>query len=204
MDYSMPEVAGIDWEKAHRYIPTKSLLLEVLKEFVLSTDSQCEKLIGFRDEVLSKGTPEVFAEYRIQAHSMKSSLRSLGADLFDLAFELETAGKEEDTKTIEEKTNAFINEYKELSGVLQKMVGAQKTTIEYNRDLFLVLVGKIKRAMEQFQVSELQQNVDKQFSIEDIPSEMRPVMDELKIAARDLDMDTVVECCCRLEEIVIG
>lgn len=204
MDYSMPQIEGIDWEKAHRYIPTKSLLLEVLKEFILSADSQCEKLMELRHQVLSNGTPEDFVEYRIQAHSMKSSLRSLGADLFDLAFELETAGKEEDEEIIEEKTAAFIEEYKQLAGVLQEMVGAQKTTIEYDRELFLLLTGKIKKAMEGFAVSELQTNVDRLFSIEGAPTETKPIMEELKVAARDLAMDEVIDCCNRLEEIVIG
>ena len=105
---------------------------------------------------------------------------------------------------IAEKTELFVNEYKDLSNVLQEMVGAQKTTIAYNSDLFLLLVDKIKSAMTQFQVGELQKNVDKLFSIEEIPAEMRPVMDELKVAARDLDMDAVIDSCNRLEEIVIG
>ena len=100
MDYNLPEISGIDWETAHRYIPEKEVLIDVLAEFVCSAKKQTELLKGYKEKVIKNPSPENFASYRIQAHAMKAALRSFGSDLFDAAFALETAGKDENLMPI--------------------------------------------------------------------------------------------------------
>ena len=74
-DYDMPAIEGIDWEKAHRYLPTKDTLMGVLREMVSGASKQTDILLKYRDRVAEDPSDENYDLYRVQAHAMKASAR---------------------------------------------------------------------------------------------------------------------------------
>ncbi|MCR5545719.1 MAG: hypothetical protein K6F30_04495 [Lachnospiraceae bacterium] len=202
MEYNMPPVAGIDWEKAHHYLPSKELLLEVLTEFVSSADKQANTLTEFKDMVEQNPTPDNYASFRIHAHAMKSALRSIGADLFAEAYELEIAGKEEQKDVILEKTEDFTIEYLSLAESLKVIVGACNKKAAFNEDDFFAEIDEIKDAMTAFDISGLQDAM-KRVSEMSIPSEFVDEVGELEEAVRNLVSNRVLECCENIEEMRI-
>lgn len=93
---------------------------EMLWEFVSGSDDRIEKL----EKSFSSGD---ISKYRIAAHSLKSSSKSIGADtLSELAAALEKAAKENDTVQI-------MSEHSRLIETLKNCVGAIRSVLEKNR-----------------------------------------------------------------------
>ncbi len=200
MDYNLPEITGIDWETAHRYIPDKDVLLSVLKEFVGSAKKQTELLKEYQRKVLENPSPENFASYRIQTHAMKASLRSLGSDLFDRAFALETAGKEENLLPIERDTNSFAEDYLRLSESFRIITGDCDSESEYDEEAFFALVDKTEAAMQSFDISALQEAFERIQTMR-LPAQYEGIIRDMEPAIRDLETDIVIDCCTRLREL---
>ena len=199
MDYNMPEVAGIDWEKAYHYMPEKEALIEVLKELVKQSHRQSELLSDLRDAVIKDPAPEKFADYRIQAHAMKATLRSIGSDLFDTALSLENAGKEEDLKAITDKTDQFIRDFQAVADKFRDIVGDVEVNKTFDRDLFFEKIAEIKKAMGAFDVTKLQEAFSCVRDM-DIPVKYRGQVELLEAAVRDLSADQVEEYCTAIME----
>ncbi len=198
MEYDLPEIEGVDWEKAYHYIPNMETLTSTLQEFVGSADTETDRLSGFKEAVMQDGSEENFAAFRIQAHALKSNLRSIGADLFDTALSLENAGKTLDRETIMQKTDDFIADYKKLIQKLTVITGDKKAAETFDIDLFLEKISNIKEAMEAFDVSTLQDNMETVEKM-DIPDIYKEDTKKLADAVRDLMSDTVIEICNKLE-----
>ena len=199
MDYNLPEITGIDWETAHRYIPEKSVLIDVLTEFVSSAKKQTELLQEYREKVMKNPSPENFASYRIQAHAMKAALRSFGSDLFDAAFALETAGKDEDLEPIERDTDPICEAFLDLAERFKIITGACDIGQEYDEETFFDLVEKTDAAMQSFDISALQEAFETMRSMK-VPEQYEGIMIEMEPAVRDLEADAVAACCAKLRE----
>ena len=200
MDYHLPEIKGIDWETAHRYIPEKEVLFSVLKEYVSSAKKQVTLLQDFREQVLSDPDPDHFASYRIQAHAMKAALRSLGSDLFDSAFALETAGKEEDLEPIQRDTDAFCSAYLDLAERFKVITGDCDIPAAFDETSFFALVEKVASSMAEFDISGLQEAFGAMQSMS-LPEQYQKIVDQLEPAVRDLESDVVADCCERLRDL---
>jgi len=198
MEYNLPKVGGVSWEKAYHYMPDKALLLEVLKEFVKSASQQVDLLKGMKEDVEREPNEDHFASFRIQAHAMKANLRSLGADLFDPALELEEAGRDGDRDTILTKTESFLAAYLALAEKLQAVVGDCKTEKAFESDNFYEAVSTVKAAMDAFDIPVLQLAFKTMQEME-LPDQYRREVKLMEPAVRDLDADRVLEICDRLE-----
>ncbi len=202
MDYNLPEVEGIDWLVAHRYMPDKEVLLDVLGDFVDTADEQNDLLRKFRQDVEENPCEETYAAFRIQAHAMKATMRSMGSDLFDEALFLEEAGRDGRREDILEKTEDFTVHYKALADKMHRILGVggqAADTSGFDQVRFYEKVGKIKEAMNAFDVSGLQDALKELLEMP-IPEELSGEMTHLKEGIRDLDMDGVLACCERLEQ----
>ena len=200
MDYNLPQLPGIDWQKAHRYIPEKTVLITVLKEFVGSAEKETALLEEYKEKIIQHPDPENFASYRIQAHSMKASLRSLGSDLFDEAFALETAGKEENIDPLLSGSDSFCKDYLLLAEQFKAITGECAGRQDFDENVFFDLVEKIDEAMKSFDISTLQESFESLQSM-DYPEAFQKQIRLLEPAVRDLDSDTVAECCENMQKL---
>ena len=200
MDYHMPQIEGIDWEKAHRYIPSKELLLDVLKEIIKQAPEDTKLLTEYKEQVLQDPSEENYTAYRIQAHAMKASLRSIGSDLFDEAYALEIAGRQMQMYPILKDTEAFINDYLALSDTLRGLVDTDQDACGFDEALFFEKIKCVKDAMASFDVTTLQEAFHIVSDME-IPGQYADHINGLKPAVRDLDYDTVMKLCDEIEEM---
>ncbi|MBQ9341673.1 MAG: hypothetical protein IJT81_04870 [Lachnospiraceae bacterium] len=197
MIYDLPAIEGIDWEKAHSYLPDKDMLIKVLEETVRTCVKHTQLLTVLKSTVLTEPSDESFAAFRIQAHAMKATLRTLGSELFEKAFSLEMAGKDGDIDKIRDDTDSFIEDYKRFSESLKAVVGDCDKGKAYDREEFIKQITILKSAMETFDVGTLQEAFDEALRM-DLPEEYKDVITKLEKAVRELDSDEVISCCNEL------
>ncbi len=200
MEYSMPPVEGIDWEKAHQYMPEKEVLLDVLREFVTSCDEQIERLVSFMRALETSATDDGFTAYRIQAHAMKAGLRSLGSDLFDMALSLEEAGRDHSLTVISERTGPFTEEYRGLAERLEPLAGKAEGKSAFDDALFLDKLKVLEEAMDSFDIGTLRDAI-KEIRNMQAPDKYFRGLENLETAVRDLDSDGVRTSCESLREL---
>ena len=193
MDYNLPVIEGVDWEKAYHYMPNKEVLVEVLKEFVFSSEEQIERLMSLKEELKENSGYEAFEMFKIQAHAMKAGLRSIGSDLYDPAYRLEIAGNEFNIDVILAETDEFVKNYRELAAKLDTIVGENERTA-YNEEVFFECIDRISRGMDTFDISLLQDAV-KDIKNMDIPEKYKASVGALEDAARDLSSEEVAALC---------
>ena len=196
MDYNFPHIDGIDWEKAYHYMPTKEVLLEILKEFVASCDEQIAELKKFEKAVEENPSRENYSSYRIQAHAMKAGLRSIGSNLFDMALMLEEAGRHCNGVIISEKTEIFTQRYRELADRLVPLAGTGEET-EFDTSRFFELVDNVRKGMDSFDIS-LLQNSMRDIKCMTLPEKYMDEVGKLESAVRDLSMEDVFASCDRI------
>lgn len=200
-DYEMPAIPGINWQEAHRYLTTKEDLLRVLSEMVASAVKQTELLAGYRDRVMQDPSDENHDLFKVQAHAMKASVRSIGSDLFDEAYALEIAGRDRDTQSIINNTDHFTERYLKLTDSLRPITGDTDKKGSFDEEQFLKGIKDIREAMDAFDVGTLQESEEKIMSME-VPDIVKEEMSVLEEAVRDLESEKVIECCNRIESIM--
>ncbi|MBQ7464788.1 MAG: hypothetical protein IJS86_08005 [Lachnospiraceae bacterium] len=200
-DYDMPAIAGIDWATAHRYLPSKEDLQRVLKEMVSGAARETDRLLSYRDAVMKDPSDENFDLFRIQAHALKASVRSIGSDLFDEAFALETAGKEKDGHKVAGDTEHFVNAYLKLADELKVITGEAEGKKSFDAAEFERDIDGIGKAMDAFDVTDLQRLNEKVQST-DVPDSFREWLGKLGEAVRDLESEKVAECCEKIKGLL--
>ena len=194
MSYNLPVIVGIDWDKAHKYLPTEEALRDVIAETVKTCAKQTELLDSLREKVIEEPSEENFTAYKIQAHAMKAAIRSIGSDLFDEAFALENAGANGDLDTIKFDTAEFIGDYKELAESLKIIVGDCDSESAFDKGSFNKKLNEIKRLMDEFDITALQDAYE-EISNMSIPEQYKVIMGRLEKAVCDLEADDVIACC---------
>jgi hypothetical protein len=193
MDYNMPPVPGIDWEKAYQYLPDKEILQMVLQEVCATADEQTGLLLEFLEALRAAPTTETFRDYRVQVHSMKATLRSLGAELFSEALALEEAARDERPEPILQETEGFIDCYADLVRKIAPLT-TETPGSDFHPETFAELVRNVRSAMEMFDVSAIQENL-KHIRETDVPKEYQAGVDQLAAGCRDLDGEKVEAAC---------
>ncbi|MCR5107530.1 MAG: hypothetical protein K6B28_05140 [Lachnospiraceae bacterium] len=202
MEYIMPYIEGIDWERAFHYMPDKRILLNVIGEIVASAASQTDKLIKLKNAVEKDPSGANFREYSVQAHSMKTTLRSIGSELSEEALLLEEAGNDNSQSLIVEKTDPFVRKYLKLTDMLKVYVSGEKKPDVFDKEEFLERIDSIRKAMEAFDINTLQS--DMRFLLDmDIPDFCPDEVRSLEAAVRDLDTDRVMISCDALYKAVV-
>ncbi|MCR4674582.1 MAG: response regulator [Lachnospiraceae bacterium] len=109
----LPSVEGLDWNFAWLHLPSKDLLKDSLGEFYTLLPVQADKLNGFYEKLIENGeADEIFDEYRILVHSMKSLSATVGIiSLAGPAKLLEYAAKDKKLEEIKSLHPIFIKEW---------------------------------------------------------------------------------------------
>ncbi|MCR4895460.1 MAG: hypothetical protein K5891_01650 [Lachnospiraceae bacterium] len=193
MDYNMPSVPGIDWQQAHEYLPEKDILMMVLQEVTSTSRKMIEDLFTSRDVVAEEPSEEAFRDYRIRVHAMKSTLRSLGADLFADALALEEAAARQDAGPILGGTFPFAERYEALMQALSRLVEKSAGT-PFEKDAFTDGIRTVREAMSAFDIVVMQKAM-KNICEMDLPGELAAGVEHLTELCRDLDSEKVEEMC---------
>ena len=114
----LPSVNGVSWNVALEYLFDKELLLETLNDFVTEGKDNGEKLKKLLLDLKASGDDnreEAFKNYCIQAHSMKSNAKMIGAiAISEMAKWLEFLAKDEKFDEIIAMNDLFLEKWNEL------------------------------------------------------------------------------------------
>ena len=121
---NLPPIDGVDWDYALLKLKKISILKNAVKEFVLSSSSEMEKLGGMYDCLVAELESDqddnlldqAYKEYRIQVHAMKSGAATIGA-VFASSFAraLEYAARDKDGDKICKVMGVFENEWSQVT-----------------------------------------------------------------------------------------
>ncbi|MCR5342550.1 MAG: response regulator [Butyrivibrio sp.] len=107
----LDQLKGIDLQEAVKNCGSSELLMDVVKEFLISIDPKAESI----EKCLQD---KDYRNYTVSVHALKSSARLIGAmELSQMAAHLEDSGNAEDVNEINEKTPELLTRlrsYKEM------------------------------------------------------------------------------------------
>ena len=190
----LPQVQGIDWQAAHMYLPDPEVLRSTLEEFVREAQEQVDDTRNACAQLVESPSPETFGNYRIRVHSMKSTLRMIGAKISEVAARLEEAAKNQRTRIIAEETPAFLEKYALLAENLRSRFGQSAGKNAYDRDVFLEGIRNAESAMREFDVNRLQDEMEALARM-DLPEPYGAVFEAMKEPVRNLELEDVLAFC---------
>ena len=168
---------------------------ELLKVFYESMDDRAKELNGFFEQ---KDTEN----YTIAIHSMKSSLRIIGAfTMGDAAEELEKAGKSSDTEYINTNHGGFMEELTGLKGILalvfETALSSEVSADDIDRpeadgDMIKQAYDEIISACEAFDTERIEEVLGRMREYR-VPDEDRIVFEKIDTAASQFDYDIILE-----------
>ena len=175
-----------------------SLFIEVVQSFVSDSDAKLAHLRDFH-------AAQDWKNYGIQAHSLKSSARTIGADtLADMALGQELASKEGRVSDIVAGHDPLMDVYERLVGELRDVLGS--TTDDKDQAADPIEAGELRNVLQEaldcletFEAERalhlLEQIVGRSFNGE-------PVSDILGDIMSDLDNFEVEGAAARLRELI--
>jgi CheY-like chemotaxis protein len=180
-DYSLDVASAI--EKSGCVDVYRSLL----KVFYETTDERSRELDRYREEA-------DFRSYTTLVHSLKSSLRIIGAaDLGEEAQKLEDAGKKEDGEYINRYHDGFLDRYIKLKEPLAALFDTQEDgdKEEADEDRMAKAYERIRNAAEDLDYDSLSA-VFEEMSSYRIPSKDRELWDKLREACDQFEYDDIL------------
>lgn len=194
-DVTFPQVEGVDWELALSRLQDEGLLLDTVKDFLLTAESDLKALI---ETFVSMGRAEgeekerLLGAYRIKVHSMKSFLAMFGAmQVSEMAAGLEKAAKEADYTAIKAGTGLFAKAWTNLKNALEQAFPEKETgagaiapeMLKQYKEVLAVAMGDLDVDTADNVMEELQKYT--------YPEQEEKLVKELAIAVRNLDAKLV-------------
>ena len=117
IDGLLAQLQGVDINEAVKNCGSKELLVDVVKEFLISIDSKADSIESFADG-------KDYRNYTVFVHALKSSARLIGAmELSDRAAYLEQCGNEENEEEITALTGELLTLYRSYREKLSPING---------------------------------------------------------------------------------
>lgn len=142
-------------------------------------------------------TEEDSANYAIQVHALKSSLRIIGAEeLGEEAQRLENAGKEDDLDYIRSHHEDFLSACESLKEPLSKVFGEASASEEHkpmaDKSILGAMYCELKEAAEEMSCDRLD-DIFTEMKEYRIPEEQKGFYEELRSAAGKFEYDRILE-----------
>ncbi len=193
----IPAVEGLDWNYAYLHLMEDEIVRQTLVDFYESVELSADRLDDFHNE----GNME---DYRIAVHAMKSVAATIGiVPLAGMAKILEYAAADGDTDRIERLHDVFVEEWRSYKDKLKGIFGMgereAKEKIPFDRDEVIVLLEKIRVAMEDFE-TDAADEAAKELLKYDYTDEIMESISGLCAAVSDLDGDLCEEIIKELME----
>ncbi len=184
------EIPEIDVEAGIKFCSSFESYMEMLKLYYESADSKIAEL-----ESMFEG--KSLNDYTIQVHSMKSSLKLVGAmDLSMKAQKLEFAGKKGDIDYITGNNQllceGILDLSKKLSPLFLEENKVRKDLPEMDEDMLKTFVERIREEAEKMDCDGLER-VFKEMDEYNIPEAFRERYNKIRIMADQFDYEKVLE-----------
>lgn len=179
----LPYIAGIDWSCAWLHMPERELLLETVRDFYRSIETEADCLEEYYNA-------KDLDAYRIKVHAMKSSAALIGAtSLSDMAKMLEYAARDKQENVIYNSTTIFLEEWRRYREKLSVLVKEETDKLEVkDNTVILAYLEMLRLAMEDMDIDGADQAME-QLRKYQYPLEIQAIVDELGGAVTNLDSE---------------
>ncbi len=179
----LPYIAGINWSCAWLHLPERELLLETVRDFYRSIDTEADCLEEYYNA-------KDLDAYRIKVHAMKSSAALIGAtSLSDMAKMLEYAARDKQENVIDNSTAVFLEEWRRYKEKLSVLVKEETDKQEVkDNTVILAYLEMLRFAMEDMDIDGADQAME-QLRQYQYPLEIQAMIDELSGAVTNLDSE---------------
>lgn len=212
-NHDFPEIDGIDWEYALLHLKDPEFLLETIRDFYRTMDTNHMQLQQFFEmiqspeaEQTSDERKEALRQFRVQVHSMKSASAMIGAtSLFGIAKMLEYAASDSRTDVLIAVTPYFLEEWQHMKERLRSLAeeSTEHTDTEKpSADLQILkeYFPMLEQAMQNMDIDtadEIMQYLEK-FQY---PASVSPLIEQLGISVANLNAEQTTEIIQKLNNI---
>ena len=192
------KIEGLDLKEAMRLAGTEELFMEILREYHRVIPKKVNLLRKYEEE-------EDWENYTIEAHTLKSSSKQIGAmELSKMAADMEAAGHANNGELIHEKSPAMVDIYESMEEKLAPYCQVEEGEVVktgYTSEELLECLDKIANALEELEFDAVEEALEvmKGFDFDDVSQEY---FDSLKDAADDMDVDTCEEIITEWKELM--
>lgn len=195
-DLVLPDVEGLDWAYGRMHLPETELLVDTVKDFYGSLESQADTLQKYFEA-------KDVENYRIFVHSMKSSGALIGIiPLAGMAKVLEGAAREGNWDVVERMHGIFLSEwlgYKEKLSSLCQEKEQEKVKVE-DGQIMLAYLEMLRVAMEDLDIDRADEMMDNLKKYE-YPDGAGEDLKSLETAVANLDSDAAGETITKLMDL---
>lgn len=177
----------IDPQKGIEYCGDAEDYIFAIETYSVSVDAKAEQI----ENDLNEGN---FENYTLNVHSLKSTSGAIGAmSLFEKAKALEQAGKCKDMDTLKRDTPDMLREYRQLKGILKKVLDHYQGTDESSRSTIAAVEEErskmLSRALEEAERANLAKTAMLSDMSYEIRTPMNAIMGLYNIALKKTDID---------------
>jgi HPt (histidine-containing phosphotransfer) domain-containing protein len=195
----LPEIQGLDWVYAKRFVQEERVLLGTLKTVYQSIKGDQKQLTELYENLhhsVQQGSAgersSAMAAYRIKVHALKSTNASIGAvRISQLAAFLEEKALEDDPESIEKLHPFLLEELGKMGDRLADYYGAQSSGQERGEltdDILRERLQELSNAMEDFDSDRADEIVEELCGYQTTP-DMQERLDDLKEHEFQLDFE---------------
>lgn len=181
----LPDIDGVDWEYGLMHLKDKELLLDTVKDFYRTIDSEADCLEHFYHEIDSD--EDALRQYRIKVHAMKSSAALFGAvPLSGVARMLEYAAREGRQDVIYGVTPVFLEEWRGYKEKLKVCMPQEELRPIEEASVIVELLERVRCAMEDLDI-DVSDAAMEELRRYQFPEQMQEAIEKLGAAVVNLD-----------------
>ncbi len=193
-----PEIGDLDTKSAISMLGSEALLWNVLKEYHRTI---CAKAKQIREYA---GTNNIDA-FTVEVHALKSSSRQIGAnELADMAFALETAGKENNISFILENTEPMLEKYLSYEPVLAPFFAETEESVEkaaVDTTYLKYLLSNFREAMDNLD-TDTTDALCEELASYSYPENQKDFPQQIKSACDDFDFEQCAALLAQWEALL--
>lgn len=201
----LPSINGIDWNVAMIHQPDEESLIDTIRLFLQTIESDAsfleKQFVLLQNEVTDD---EILKQYRVKVHAMKSTAALIGAvSLSGIAKMLEDLALKKDINSIIAITPVFLREWRDYSNRLDcfaiKVEEDSKEEVE--QTVIIQLLDNVVMALEEMDVDLADELLGKLKQIK-FNDESEPFVNKIESAVINLDADAANKVTTEWKEVL--
>ena len=193
-----PNIDGIDVEEGLKNCGSRELFVELMGDYCRVIEQNIDKLT----QCLETGNVR---DYTIEVHALKNTSRMIGAlELSQKFYRMEQLGNDENVEQIKEEFPELVKLYKSYEEILSpfcnsQLNGTEQITVENLKEKLMDL----HKAVDCFDLDAADRILNQLESYE-YSEEIKPVIKQLVICVREVDMEKILELTDELISMLGG
>lgn len=196
-----PEIDGFDWQYARLFYNSDEILWSVFNQF---RDTINDMISEIREAYANIEVVESRNLLRIKVHAVKSLCKSVGQlDLFELAKLSETALKENNVGKAHLFVPILLEELDKCSFIISKFNNEEALVDKekYSVEVLLKQINELTGCMDELDFGRADEIIEDmcKYSYDE---EVNAIINDIKKAELNLDTDSVMDLCEKLQKII--